>query len=88
MDNSNNEKELSAELKLKLLQAETSLANDAIQKSKIIKSGISGAVIFGIFPFFGVFLMNIWQLISSILIFSIAGGLLFSLATYCRNYKK
>ena len=84
----NDKDELSAELKLKLLQAETESDYDCVRKSRIIKSGITGSVAFGVFPLFGVFLMNTWQLIVSICVFSAAGGILFSLAAHYRNSKK
>ena len=49
MDEEN--KELSAELKLKLLQVEKDAEKVSVPRAKIIKSALSGAVFLAVIPF-------------------------------------
>lgn len=86
MDEEN--KELSAELKLKLLQVEKDAEKVSVPRAKIIKSALSGAVFLAVIPFFGIMRFSIWQTVICSLIFGIAGGVLFAFAAICRNNKK
>ena len=81
-------KELSAELKLKLLQVEREADKTAVPRVKILKSALAGAVFLAILPFFGLMRYSILQILIFSLIFGLAGGILFAFAAVCRNNRK
>ena len=86
MDDEN--KELSAEIKLKLLQVEKDAEKHNIPRSKIFKSALSGMVALAVIPFFGIMRFEIWQVMLFSLIFGAAGFGLFAMAAICRSNKK
>ncbi|MBR7118998.1 MAG: hypothetical protein IKC77_02225 [Lentisphaeria bacterium] len=86
MDDEN--KELSAELKLKLLQVEQQAEKSDASRVKVLKSAITGAVAMAILPFFGIFRFPTWMIVTSSLLFGICGGILFGAAAVCRSNKK
>ena len=86
MDEEN--KELSAELKLKLLQIEKESEKSSVPREKILKSAVSGAIALAVIPFFGIMSFQIWQILLFALLFGIAGGILFALVAICKCNKK
>ena len=82
------EKELSAELKLKLMQVEKEASKSTVPREKIIRSALLGMVTLAIIPFFGVFRFAMWKVIAASLFFGTAGAVLFGLAAFCRSNKK
>lgn len=81
-------KELSAELKLKLLQVERDADKTTVPRVKILKSALAGAIFLAVLPFFGLMRFSIWQILIFSLIFGLAGGILFAFAAICRNNRK
>ena len=86
MDDEN--KELSAELKLKLLQVEKEAEKQTVPRAKILKSALAGMVALAVIPFFGLMRFEIWQVMLFSLIFGAAGFGLFAMAAICRSNKK
>ena len=86
MDEQN--KELSAELKLKLLQVEREAEKTTVPREKVLKSALLGMVAFAIIPFFGAFRFAMWQVIAASAIFGVTGAFLFGMASVCRSNKK
>lgn len=82
------EKELSAELKLKLLQVEKEADKSAVPREKIIKSSLLGMIALAVIPFFGFFRFSAWKIITASVIFGIAGAFLFGMAAVCRSNKR
>lgn len=82
------DKELSAELKLKLMQVEKDAAQSSIPREKVLKSSLLGMTALAIIPFFGILQFPAWKIITASIIFGIAGAFLFGMAAVCRSNKK
>ena len=83
-----NEPELPPELKLKLMEIEKSAGKDGVSRAGVIKASMLGAVGFALIPFFGIFLFPTWKVLLAMLVFGVAGGVLFGIAVWCRSNKR